>query len=79
MFTSYTTHVDFSMYGFRNSGQLLFGKLTVEQLYICHALAFISKAKATPHIQLDTMQLFDTISYCGRKRQTFELIRENSS
>lgn len=30
------------------------------QLYICHAL--ISKANASPHIQLDTMQLFDTIS-----------------
>lgn len=27
---------------------------------MCHAL--ISKANATPHIQLDTMQLFDTIS-----------------
>lgn len=49
-----------------------------EKLHVCHALVFISKSKATPHIQLDTMQLFDTISDCGRKLQTLELIRENS-
>lgn len=40
---------------------------------------FISKSKATPHIQLDTMQLFDTVSDCERKLQTLELIREHSS
>jgi len=80
MFTSYTCGLFDVSCSHLNSGQLLFGKLTVNSYtFAMHALVFISKAKATPHIQLDTMQLFDTISYCGRKLQTFEVIRENSS
>lgn len=60
-----------------NSGQLLFGN-TLDS-YTFAMLSFQRQMRALTFSWTQCSSLTPSLSYCGRKLQTFELVRENSS